>query len=271
MVREADDASAYGGASVNIFDLREQLVTDYGDFIRGFLKIRDGRLDEFVHRSLDEGVFWPEPYISLIPNFASGGYVDDLVANGVLHARCATAFRRDKDKVPGGLPLRLHRHQVEAIEAAASRENYVLSTGTGSGKSLSYILPIVDRILRDGTGGNGRIKAIVVYPMNALANSQKGELEKFLKAGYPDGQGPVTFRRYTGQEDDDERHEVIANPPDILLTNYVMAELILTRVHEKGPGYVWVGARTASCPVPPGRQSPVTPESADMRGVGTNG
>src|SRR5689334_4700646 len=95
--READDASAYGGASVNIFDLREQLVTDYGDFIRGFLKIRDPRLDEFVHRSLDEGVFWPEPYISLNPNFASGGYVDELVDARVLDGGCATAFRRDKD------------------------------------------------------------------------------------------------------------------------------------------------------------------------------
>jgi superfamily II DNA helicase RecQ/very-short-patch-repair endonuclease len=219
---------------VNIFDLREQLVADYGDFIRGFLKIRDPRLDEFVRRSLDEGVFWPEPHISLNPSFASGGYVDDLVAAGVLDRRCATAFRRDKDVVDGGLPLRLHRHQVDAIHAAASGDNYVLSTGTGSGKSLSYILPIVDRILRDGTGGNKRIKAIVVYPMNALANSQDGELRKFLTAGYPDGEGPVTFRRYTGQERDEERREIIADPPDILLTNYVMAELILTRVHEKG-------------------------------------
>jgi len=97
---------------VNIFDLREQLVTDYGNFIRGFLKIRDVRLNAFVHRSLDEGVFWPEPYISLNPNFASGGYVDDLVAAGTLHHRgCLTAFRRDKENAPGGLPLRLHRHR----------------------------------------------------------------------------------------------------------------------------------------------------------------
>ena len=44
------------------------------------------------------------------------------------------------------------------------------------------------------------IKAVIVYPMNALANSQKTELEKFLSAGYPDGRGPVRFERYTGQE-----------------------------------------------------------------------
>jgi hypothetical protein len=118
------------GPGVNIFDLREQLVTDYGNFIRGFLKIRDVRLNAFVRRSLDEGVFWPEPYISLNPNFASGGYVDDLVAAGTLHRGCLTAFRRDKENAPGGLPLRLHRHQAEAIDAAASGENYVRVSGT---------------------------------------------------------------------------------------------------------------------------------------------
>jgi ATP-dependent helicase YprA (DUF1998 family) len=69
--------------------------------------------------------------------------------------------------------------------------------------------------------------------MNALANSQFGELQKFLQLGYPDGKGPVTFARYTGQERDEERTAIVAEPPDILLTNYVMLELILTRVYEK--------------------------------------
>jgi ATP-dependent helicase YprA (DUF1998 family) len=49
------------------------------------------------------------------------------------------------------------------------------------------------------------IKAIVVYPMNALANSQEQELQKFLTFGYQDGRGPVTFRRYTGQENEPGR------------------------------------------------------------------
>src|SRR3954465_14174798 len=69
--------------------------------------------------------------------------------------------------------------------------------------------------------------------MNALANSQFGELEKFLCHGYPDGKPPVTFRRYPGQEKDEQKQEIIGNPPDILLTNYVMLELILTRPQEK--------------------------------------
>ena len=69
--------------------------------------------------------------------------------------------------------------------------------------------------------------------MNALANSQHGELAKFLGHGYPDGRGPVTFARYTGQESDEEKQAIVANPPDILLTNYVMLELILTRPQER--------------------------------------
>src|SRR6266498_5877039 len=54
-----------------------------------------------------------------------------------------------------------------------------------------------------------------------------------ISFGYPDGKGPVTFRRYTGQEREEERKEIVANPPDILLTNYVMLELILTRTEER--------------------------------------
>jgi very-short-patch-repair endonuclease len=69
--------------------------------------------------------------------------------------------------------------------------------------------------------------------MNALANSQFNELEKFLVFGFQKGKGPVSFHRYTGQEDDETRNGIIAHPPDILLTNYVMLELILTRPKEQ--------------------------------------
>ena len=131
--------------------------------------------------------------------------------------------------------LRLHQHQREAIEAARTGSSYVLTTGTGSGKSLAYIIPIVDRVLAAKAAGTYRpgIKAIVVYPMNALANSQLRELQKFLTIGYPEGP-PVTFDRYTGQESQDDRARIIANPPDILLTNYVMLELVLTRPRDRG-------------------------------------
>ena len=195
--------------------------------------MRDKKVRDAVDEALAGGVLWPEPWLSLSPKFAPGGTVGSLVDRGVLSPECKRIFRLGKDADPSGegSVLPLYRHQVEAIEAAASGDNYVLTTGTGSGKSLSYIIPIVDRVLREGSGG--RIKAIVVYPMNALANSQEEELSKFLCAGYPDGKGPVTFKKYTGQEKDTERQAIIADPPDILLTNYVMLEYILTRNDER--------------------------------------
>src|SRR5207245_8188196 len=145
---------------------------------------------------------------------------------------CARVLRKDKSEDDGlGRPLRLHRHQSEAIAIARKGASYVLTTGTGSGKSLAYIVPIVDHVLRHGSGRG--IQAIVVYPMNALANSQEKELTKFLKDGFPDRRGPVTFERYTGQESDERKNQIVAAPPDILLTNYVMLELILTRPKER--------------------------------------
>ncbi|MGQ9590598.1 MAG: DEAD/DEAH box helicase, partial [Planctomycetota bacterium] len=180
---------------------------------------------------LSEGLLWPEPLIQLNPSFAPGETIDELVDRGILHEACRWIFRKDKDATSGlGRPLRLHRHQADAIEIARTGANYVLTTGTGSGKSLAYIIPIVDHILRTGSGRG--IQAIVIYPMNALANSQVGELEKFLGHGSPDGKRPVSFARYTGQEKKDEKARLQAEPPDILLTNYVMLELILTRPEE---------------------------------------
>jgi ATP-dependent helicase YprA (DUF1998 family) len=65
--------------------------------------------------------------------------------------------------------------------------------------------------------------------MNALANSQAEELKKFLEKGYGPGQSPVRVARYTGQEKTQQREEIRNHPPDVLLTNYMMLELLLTR------------------------------------------
>lgn len=213
---------------MDVFKLREELITSYQRYATSFLSISDDRINSHVQQAFDDGRLWPAPQIGLNPAFEPGGTVDELVAQGTLHPLCGQIFRVDKspsDKI--GKPMSLHRHQVEAIHAARGDHNYVLTTGTGSGKSLGYIVPIVDHVLRAGSGQG--VKAVVVYPMNALANSQEDELRKFLAHGPWGQRQPVTFRKYTGQEDQDERHEILRQPPDIILTNYVMLELILTR------------------------------------------
>ncbi len=220
---------------MDVFEVHEQLISDYRAFTSGFVEVSDPRVAAHVAERLDSGLQWPDPSLSLNPNFASGGTITELVRDGLLHPECERIFRaKDHAADPGRRVLRLHRHQREAVEVARTGLSYVLTTGTGSGKSLGYIVPIVDRVLREREADRSkRVRAIVVYPMNALANSQVRELEKFLCHGYPDGQEPVTFARYTGQERGAERERILANPPDVLLTNYVMLELVLTRPHER--------------------------------------
>jgi ATP-dependent helicase YprA (DUF1998 family) len=170
--------------------------------------------------------------VQLNPAFVQGPTIDDLVDQKRLHSTCREIFRRGKTvERPLGIPLRLHQHQERALDCALQGANYVLTTGTGSGKSLAYLIPIIDHVLKVGSGHG--IQAIVVYPMNALANSQLGELHKFLGPGFPTGKPPVRFARYTGQENEEARDEILNNPPDVLLTNYVMLELILTRPRER--------------------------------------
>src|SRR5690606_26898192 len=70
------------------------------------------------------------------------------------------------------------------------------------------------------------------YPMNTLANSQLKELDKFIaQSELPDHLRP-TFARYTGQESQDEREAIRKAKPDILLTNFMMLELLMTRQNE---------------------------------------
>jgi ATP-dependent helicase YprA (DUF1998 family) len=215
---------------MDVFELRDQLTNDYAAYAGSFIQIDDPRIRDLATHDMAEGVFWPDPLIQLNPTFKAGGTVDYLVEQGVLHRECSRIFRRGKDRREDK-PLQFHQHQLDAILAAQAGYNYVLTTGTGSGKSLAYMVPIVDYVLKHPKQSG--IKAIIVYPMNALANSQAGELKKFLQDGYPDGRGPVTFARYTGQESDEQRKAIITQPPDILLTNYVMLELLMTRPRER--------------------------------------
>ena len=230
---------------MDVFSLRDRIVSEYRSYSEGFVEIADERIRTAVDDAFDKGLLWPSPRIGLNPSFEPGAKVSDLVSSGQLHPLAEKIFRKDKSaEDPEGEPMTLHRHQAEAVEAAADGRSYVLTTGTGSGKSLAYIVPIVDHVLRAGSGRG--IKALVLYPMNALANSQNEELSKFLDHGQwateHDGipvasealrtSRPVSFAVFTGQQGQDERQSIRDNPPDVLLTNYVMAELILTRYND---------------------------------------
>ena len=214
---------------MDVFSFRDKVVSDYGQFSRSFTSIQAEDIRDFVDGRYDNGEYWPSPLIQLNPSFVSGGSISELVAEGLVHPECRQIFRWGK-QTGAGEELILHRHQRDAIVIARSGGSYVVISGTGSGKSLGYMIPIINRVLEERQKGDRskRIRAIVIYPMNALCNSQREELEKYLCLGYPDGPR-VTFARYTGQESQEERERIQNDPPDILLTNYVMLEYILTR------------------------------------------
>lgn len=175
---------------MDIFQFRERLIADYAAFTRSFTKPRAADIRDYLQQRYADEEFWPAPLIQLNPSFVSGGTVEDLVAEGRLHPECARIFRAGKTDTGFGVTLRLHKHQDEAIRIAQRGESYASTTGTGSGKSVSYFIPITDHVLRQHAKGDSthRVSAIVVYPMNALANSQREELTRFLKHGYPEAE-----------------------------------------------------------------------------------
>ncbi|HBA85730.1 MAG TPA: DEAD/DEAH box helicase [Verrucomicrobia bacterium] len=216
----------------DIFKFRDALVEEYADFSRSFVRIAAEDINHVVETEHARHRYWPEPLIQINPNYQRKQTVQELAGlAGPLHPICGEVFMAGKSE--GCLsPIQLFTHQVEAIAKAVDNKSFVVTTGTGSGKSLAFFIPIVDRVLKARHSDPvRRTRAIVIYPMNALANSQLEELNKFLH-GYAPGNAPFTVARYTGQEDDTYRKEISNNPPDILLTNFMMLELILTRYEE---------------------------------------
>ena len=213
---------------MNIFKFRDELIDNYKSFSRSFTKIRAKDIKNKVqHECEDLKRYWPEPLLQINPFYKQAENIDELCSEGILHEDCAKIFRVD------GSPIKLFSHQVQAIDLASKGKSYVVTTGTGSGKSLSFFIPIINRILIEKSKEKyprPRTRAIILYPMNALANSQLEEINKFLSN---DPSLNLSVARYTGQDDIESRIEIQNNPPDILLTNYMMLELMLMRSSDR--------------------------------------
>ncbi len=190
-------------------------------------------LRQEVYRQIaeaDEG-FFREPLVHALPVYEPSFSVAELAVRPVpprLHPQLGTFQGADSERP-------LYVHQVHAIRLVEEGHNIVVATGTGSGKTEAFLLPILDRICRDPRPG---IRAILVYPMNALANDQLQRLREALK-DYPD----ITFGRYTGEtphtithrdplappNEQCSRTEMYGSPPNILITNFAMLEYLLIR------------------------------------------
>jgi len=210
--------------SKNIFDLHKDILSDYKLYINSFINIADQRILERVKTEFDTGNLYPLPLIQFNPSFDSGGTVEDLVNKGILVKEFNNIFYDGENK-----SWSIYKHQTEAIIKGNEGSGFVVTSGTGSGKSLTYISTIFNYLFKNPNKPG--IKAIIVYPLNALINSQEAALMEF-ENNYTKRTGnklPFTYAKYTGQEKQEDRDKAISNPPDILLTNYMMLELLMVR------------------------------------------
>jgi len=200
---------------------------------------------EFANALEKPGMLVKGPLVEGSPPFKPGASIEKLVQEGVL----APAFARlCNAELPYERPL--HLHQERAIRKMVNGRNLIVATGTGSGKTETFLIPILHHLLQEEAQSRLQqpgVRALLLYPMNALANDQMKRLRRVLT-----DYSAITFGRYVGETEDkpadairafrqnypDEpelsnelksRQEMQDRPPHILLTNYAMLEYLLLR------------------------------------------
>jgi ATP-dependent helicase YprA (DUF1998 family) len=223
----------------------KQIESNYKRYLKTLLAPRDEQLAAAFDAEIDAStVLTKGPILELTPPYETGVSCRQLIDEGVLHADFARVDSRSFS-----IDQPLYIHQETAIRKFLAGRNLVVSTGTGSGKTESFLVPIVNALLEEQSQGKlgPGVRALLLYPMNALANDQLKRLRSVL-AGVPE----ITFGRYTGETLRDaakaesdflqsnpgvrrlpnellSRQEMRSNPPHLLLTNYAMLEYLLLR------------------------------------------
>lgn len=187
------------------------------------------------------------PYISMSDPYEKGKSLAQLADEGVVSSEIL--------KIKNFHPQRtLYRHQEEAVRKANDGNNLIVTTGTGSGKTESFLIPVINQLLKEKEAGtlDPGVRTLIIYPMNALVNDQIRRLRELLSN--MEGEPKITFGRFTGEtkekykdayakyaeiEDltqnplsDNElisREQMRKTPPNILITNYAMLEYMLLR------------------------------------------
>lgn len=232
----------------------DDIKKEYIGYISTTYHFRNQKFQQKFERELWNTVS-KGPFVEIKDSFKSGKSINELIEVGLL-----SPLFRDLEKhktYPPKLPLDrpLYLHQEEAIKKIVNGRNVVVSTGTGSGKTHCFLIPVINELLREKERDtlNSGVRAIFIYPMNALANDQIKGLREILMC-YPD----IRFGVYNGGTEQDEksairlyeamyenekypelqkplpnealsRAEMKKNPPHILFTNYAMLEHMLLR------------------------------------------
>ncbi len=230
---------------LNPFNVTNKIRESYVRYLKTLYPISDPELRKQFEETLSkEEKFVKGPYLEATPPYRLGKTLRELIEEGLLSPLFAEL---DSEELPLDRPL--YRHQEEAIRKVIQGRNLIVATGTGSGKTEAFLIPILHHLLeekRHGTLCPG-VRVLLLYPMNALANDQLKRLRSLLRRCEV-----ITFGRYTGEtlqtkreaEEDFRknfsgepripnellsREEMQASPPHILLTNYAMLEYLLLR------------------------------------------
>lgn len=237
---------------MNPLDLHRELTSAYRQFVLSSQHFKNAEIENWVNARIDQEEFlWRDPLVTIRRRFRKGEPLEEFVADGLLDEMVLRAFALDPLD-PGSPTIEPYEHQTAAIRLLCDRpsKNVVVATGTGSGKSFTFGIPVVSEAKRAASEGRTGVKAVLVYPMNALANSQYEDFARRLH-----GTG-LTITNYTGDLKSTEaaaladfetvtgravpfdsevicREHVQERGVDILITNYVMLELILTRHQDR--------------------------------------
>ncbi len=107
-----------------------------------------------------------------------------------------------------------YKFQEESIQEISFGENVIIEAPTASGKTEAFLIPVIQRIIKDSNKNKGSVFAVFVYPTKALSRDQFPKIQKFTeKIG-------INVKVFDGDTKQEERREIIENPPQILITNF---------------------------------------------------
>ena len=189
---------------MNVFDIHSKIVRDYASYIRSFINISDPAIGQKVDAALAEGKLWPEPLLQFNPAYELAGSITEIAKTGLLHGAITDIFKG----------YSLYRHQLDAIKLGTTGEDFVVTSGTGSGKSLTYIGTIFHQLLTRTTDerrhGDRRLSDERPHqlPIERSSESIQGNYEHATGRTFP-----ISFGQYTGQEKEEVREKMRENPP----------------------------------------------------------
>lgn len=215
---------------------------EYRKYLKSSFQFGNDEYQKCFNDELEKAVLYKGPFINLTLPFTTNHSIRQLIEQGKIHPDFAKLGKIKLDQT-------LYWHQEESLRKIEEGRSLVITTGTGSGKTESFLYPILNKIMKDKSSGKDQvgIRAMLLYPMNALVNDQIDRVRDILSS-YPN----ITYGFFTGdtkeklskperktieEENGYEippnelitREEIRSTPPDLLFTNYSMLEYLLIR------------------------------------------